>query len=505
MNIPDQITGITERPKEWWTEAPQGQKMGAVGGVVAVAIAIIVGVMSMTGGEGDWNAAILYTDLDYWEAAEITNRLTALGIPYKLTQDATAITVPDDQVRDLRLTLAGDGYPKSGTIGYEIFDEAQLAMTDFLQQVNHRRALQGELEKTLTVIEDVRNARVHLVMPEQSLFSDDQDPTTASVTLTLASGSQLRKRQVESIGFLVSASVEGLHFEDVVIVDSEGNLLSEEVDHLAQAASRQFEQQQKVEQILQTKVQTLLDEVIGKNRSKVRINVSLDFSRRTTETSTVEPGATQVVLSEETNEKNSAEQGTEENAVRNYEVNRLIESTIGSVGTISQLSMALTVDKTKVIHDIETNEFREVDREEKEIEQLEQLAKQSIGFDETRGDEVTIFALRFDKSQEIQAKETAVTEERREFWTGVAINVAKVLGILAALITLRFIIQAIGRGVGVEEEIEVLGEVSDIEEEEFERPETPHDIILSRVQQMVRERPEDAAKLIRTMLVEDAG
>ncbi len=504
MNIPDQIAGISERPKEWWTEAPQGQKMGAAGGAVALVIAIVVGIMSMAGGEEDWSPAILYTDLDYWEAAEITNRLTALGIPYKLTQDATAITVPDDQVRDLR-PLAGDGYPKSGTIGYEIFDEAQLAMTDFLQQVNHRRALQGELEKTLSGIEDVRNARVHLVMPEQSLFSDDQDPTTASVTLTLASGSQLRKRQVESIGFLVSASVEGLHFEDVVIVDSEGNLLSEEVDPLAQAASRQFEQQQKVEQVLQTKVQTLLDEVIGKNRSKVRINVSLDFSRRTTETSTVEPGATQVVLSEETNEKNSAEQGTEENAVRNYEVNRLIESTIGSVGMVSKLSMALTVDKTKVIHDVETNEFREVDRDEEEINRLEALAKQSIGFDETRGDEVTIFALRFDKSQEIQAKETAVTEERREFWTGVAINVAKVLGILAALITLRFIIQAIGRGVGVEEEIEVLGEVSDIEEEEFERPETPHDIILSRVQQMVRERPEDAAKLIRTMLVEDTA
>jgi len=505
MNIPDQLTGIADRPREWWTEAPQGQKMGAAGGAAAVVIALIVALMTMSGDEEDWNPAILYTDLDHWEAAEITNRLTALGIPYKLTQDASAITVPDDQVRDLRLNLAGDGFPKSGTIGYEIFDEAQLAMTDFLQQVNHRRALQGELEKTLSGIEGVRSARVHLVMPEESLFAEEQNPVTASVTLTLASGSDLRQRQVESIGFLVSASVEGLHFADVVIVDSEGNLLSEEVDPLAHAASRQFEQQQKVEQVLQTKVQTLLDEVIGKNRSKVRINVNLDFARRTIETSTVEPGATQVVLSEETNEKQSAEQGTEENAVRNYEVNRLIESTIGSVGTVSKLSMALTVDKTKVIHDVETNEFREVDRDEQEIKQLRELAEQAVGFDETRGDEVTIFALRFDKSQEIQAKETAVTEERREFWTGVAINVAKVLGILAALITLRFIIQAIGRGVGVEEEIEVLGEVSEVEEEEFERPETPHDIILSRVQQMVRERPEDAAKLIRTMLVEEAA
>ena len=109
-----------------------------------------------------------------------------------------------------------------------------------------------------------------------------------------------------------------------------------------------------------------------------------------------------------------------------------------------------------------------------------------------------------DKSQEIQARNKVVAEERKEFWTGIAINIAKVLGILAALITLRFIIQAIGRGVGVEEDIEVLGEVAgDVEEEDFERPETPHDIILGRVQQMVRERPEDASKLIKTMLVEE--
>ena len=505
MNIPDQITGVADRPREWWGEAPQAQKIGAAGGVAVLAIALIVGFLSMTGGEEDWDPAILYADLDYSEAADITTRLAGMGIPYKLTEDASTILVPNDKVRDLRLSLAGEGFPKSGRIGYEIFDEAQLAMTDFLQKVNYVRALQGEIETTLNEIDGVRNARVHLVMPEPSLFADEQNPVTASVTLTLSSGSNLRKRQVESIGFLVAASVEGLHPADVVIVDSEGNLLSEEADPLAKAASRQFEQQQKVESVLEKKVQTLLDEVIGKNRSKVRINVALDFSRRTTETSTVEPGATQVVLSEETSEKQSAEQGSEENAVRNYEVNRLIESTIGSIGAVSKLTMALTVDKTKVIHDVETNSFREIDRPQEEIDQLEQLAQQAVGFDETRGDEVTIFALRFDKSQEIQAKETAVTEERREFWTGVAINVAKVLGILAALITLRFIIQAIGRGVGVEEELEVLGEVSEVEEDDFERPETPHDIILSRVQQMVRERPEDAAKLIRTMLVEESS
>ncbi|MDE0811124.1 MAG: hypothetical protein OSB69_17625, partial [Alphaproteobacteria bacterium] len=119
---------------------------------------------------------------------------------------------------------------------------------------------------------------------------------------------------------------------------------------------------------------------------------------------------------------------------------------------------------------------------------------------------ITVFAMNFDKTQEIQAKEALEAAVRQEFWTDIAINVAKILGIIAALITLRFIIQAIGRGVGVDEELEVLGEISgDIEEEDFERPETPHEAIITRVQQRVRERPEDAAKLIRTMLMKETA
>ena len=504
MNIPDQITGLTDRPQAWWSEAPKPQKMGAIGGIVVLVAGVIFAFMSMGGGEQDWDASILYANLDYGEAAEITTRLAQMDIPHKLTADATAISVPSDRVREMRLMLAAEGFPKSGHIGYEIFDDGQLAMTDFLQRVNLVRALQGELEETLSGLDGVRSARVHLVTPEQSLFTEEQNPVTAAVTLTLVGDSDLKSQQIEAIGHLVSSSVEGLYIENVAIIDSEGNMLSEENDPLAKAASRQFEQQLMVEKKLERKVQTLLDEVIGQNRSKVRINVNLDFSQKTVQSSNVDPGASQVVISEETSESQSAEQGSEENAVRNYEVNRTVQNTIGSVGQISKLTMALTVDATKVVPvEGQPGQFEEAEREAEEIDQLKQLAEQAVGFDETRGDQVTVFALRFDKSQELQAKEEAVSEERKEFWTGIAINVAKVLGILAALITLRFIIQAIGRGVGVEEEIEVLGEVSDIEEAEFERPETPHDIILSRVQQMVRERPEDAAKLIRTMLVEE--
>ena len=236
----------------------------------------------------------------------------------------------------------------------------------------------------------------------------------------------------------------------------------------------------------------------------MRINAVLDFSRTNTQSETVDPGENQVLISEEVNEKSSAEQGTEEQAVRNYEVNRTIRNIIGPVGTIQRISMALTIDETKVVIDDETGKYIEENRPKEEITNLSSLAQEAVGFDLDRGDHITVFAMHFDKTLELKAKQEVEAEQRKEFWTNIAINVAKILGIIAALITLRFIIQAIGRGVGVEEELEVLGEVQpDIEEEDFERPETPHEMILSRVQQVVRERPDDAAKLIRTMLMEE--
>jgi flagellar M-ring protein FliF len=504
MNLPDQITSVTDRPREWWAEAPQQQKIGAMGGAAVLVIAVVFGLMSLGGGDGDWDAQILYADLDYSEAAEISTRLNAVGIPFKLTDDASTIVVPDDKVREMRLMLAAEGFPRSGRMGYEIFDDSQLAMTDFLQDINKVRALQGELEETLSGIDGVNAARVHLVIPEESLFTEEQNPVTAAVNLTLGGRTALTPQQVDAIVNLVAASVEGLHNSQIVIVDQEGTMLTEEHDPLAQAANKQFRMQQKVENVLEKKVQSLMDEVIGSGRSKVRINVVLDFSQRHSDEVIFDPpSGSQIVISEETNERQSAEQGSEENAVRNYEVNRTVRNIIGSVGEISRLNMALTVDQTKVIIGEDGRAFEQT-RSDEEIANLAALARQAVGYDEIRGDDVTVFAMPFDKSQEIQARDEVLTAESKQFWTGIAINVAKVLGIIAALITLRFIIQAIGRGVGVEEDIEVLGEIAgDVDEEEFERPETPHDIILSRVQQMVRERPEDAAKLVRTMLVED--
>ena len=505
MNLPEGLSSLAEGPLSMWSQASQNKRYAILGCAALVFLALFIGLMALGGNGEEWEPAILYANLDYQEAAEIRNQLAAIGIDYKLTEDASTIVVPKDQVRDLRLQLAGEGFPKSGRMGYETFEEAQLAMTDFLQKVNFQRALQEELEETLMDIEGVRNVRIHLVIPEPSLFTEEQNPVTASVTLALVSGAKLKPKKIDAIAHLVGASVEGLDVDNVVIVDSEGNMLTEEKDPLVNLANKQFQMQQQVENTLEKKVQTLMDEVIGKDRSKVRINVELDFSRQDRQEQVVSPGATQVIISEETNEKSSAEQGTEEQAIRNYEVNRTVSNIIGSVGSINRLSMALTIDKTKVLWNEETEVYEEENRPQDEIDNLAKLAQKAVGFSEERGDLMEVFPMLFDKSQDIQAKREAKAEERQQFWTDIVIHAAKILLIIGALVVLRFVIKAIGRGVGMEEELEVLGEVqTDVDEEDaFERPETPHEIILRRVQDMVRERPEDSAKLIRTMLLEE--
>ena len=142
MDLPTQVSGITERSQAWWAEAPSVQKYGALGGGIVGVALIIFMFFTMSGGKDQWEGRILYSNLEFGESADISNRLRTLEVPHRLTADATAILVPEDRYMELRVQLAGEGYPKSGRIGYEIFDEAQLAMTDFLQKVNFQRALQ---------------------------------------------------------------------------------------------------------------------------------------------------------------------------------------------------------------------------------------------------------------------------------------------------------------------------------------------------------------------------
>ncbi|HCV42271.1 MAG TPA: flagellar M-ring protein FliF, partial [Bacteroidetes bacterium] len=199
-----------------------GQKIMLVG-VTLASIAAIVALITVVNRP---SYGMLFSNLRPEDASKIVEKLKERSVPYTLDDGGKTILVPKQQVYDLRLSLAGEGLPQSSVIGYEIFDRTNLGVSDFVQKVNYRRALEGELARTILELEEVEGARVHIVVPEKALFKDDEKAATASVVLKLRSGKPLKRETVQGIAHLVASSVEGLETNNVTIVDSRGSLLS---------------------------------------------------------------------------------------------------------------------------------------------------------------------------------------------------------------------------------------------------------------------------------------
>jgi flagellar M-ring protein FliF len=200
---------------------------------------------------------MLYSGLDSAEGAAIVERLEADKVPYRLTRGGTAIEVPHARLYQLRMEMASRGVVKPAHLGFEIFDRHDIGMTDFVQKTNYRRALEGELARTIESLEDVEGARVHIVVPEPSLFADDERRPSASILLTLARGSSIGREEVAGITRLVAGSVEGLKPDDVTVVSSEGTVLSlaGEAEGPMGLTSRQLAARQAVENYLTHKAQ----------------------------------------------------------------------------------------------------------------------------------------------------------------------------------------------------------------------------------------------------------
>ena len=226
---------------------------------------VIVGIVIVVGLVSDVTYSRLYSNIDEAEAGEIVNYLNDNKIPYRLSDNGGSIEIPSSDVYRTRISLASDGIPRSGNIGYSIFDQNNLGMTDFLQNLNFRRALEGELTRTITQLSEVQAARVHIVMPKERLFREDKKEATASVVLKLRGNADLAKRQVAGIAHLVAASVEGLKPSNIAILDYDGNLLSsgQETDPIAGLSGTQMEVRKNVEQYLEDKAQSMLNGVLG--------------------------------------------------------------------------------------------------------------------------------------------------------------------------------------------------------------------------------------------------
>ncbi len=485
-------------------EMDRTKKMAIGGG--AGALVLVVLFLSFSGGESSNIQYLpLYTDIDMKEAGELAGRLRELNQDFKVGGDGSIVMVPEEDRLMLRNALAAEGFPKTGFIGYEIFDEVPLGMTEFLQEVKFKQALEGELKRTIIQLEQVEDVRLHVVIPKPSLFSDSEKPATASIILNLRQNMRLSRAQIQGIQRLVGSSVEGLDPNMITVVDNLGNMLSEEMDPLARVTAKQLEIQRDVEAYLETRTQGILDQVLGPDQAFVRISAELDFDRREETVRTYDPDQ-KVTRSEQRSEESSAEAGTKEETVSNFEINSSIRQITGSVGGLKRVTAALMINEQKPVIGLAPGEFQTESRTQADIDNVAEIVRGATGFNDSRQDLLTISTFQF-ATQDLKraAAKEQQDEETKELIMTIVFQVAKGIAIVVALLILRAIIGAIGRGVAREEEIAMEAQRELAEDDAGEElPETPHEIILGRIAQLITDRPEDAAKLIRTMLIEEA-
>ncbi|HWA45906.1 MAG TPA: flagellar basal-body MS-ring/collar protein FliF [Hypericibacter adhaerens] len=442
-------------------------KLGALGGVALLLLGFFA-FLAMRLSSPDM--ALLYADLDPADSSHIVEKLDQMGVPYQLGADGTSIRVPADQALKLRMSMAQEGLPGGGSIGYEIFDQQQpLGTTSFEQQVNKLRAMEGELARTIKTIDLVKNARVHLVIPERQLFAKEQPSPSASIILTMAGGAVLDKQQVSAIEHLVAAAVPGLKPNAVSIVDSTGTLLApgngDSDDGLSGSAE---EARLSYENKIRRSIEELLQRTLGYGKIRAEVTADLDFDRVTTNSETYNPDG-QVVRSTQTvEEKNdssdaqasdqvtvannlpnptggsggggttsaSRSQRTEETV--NYEISKETQVHIRETGQVKKLSVAVLVDGTYTAAADGTTAY--APRSAEELDQIGKLVKSAIGYDEKRGDTVEVVNMRFADNAELGSDASAglfMGFSRSDLVRIVEMLVLALLGALAIMFGVR--------------------------------------------------------------------
>ena len=380
---------------------------------------------------------VLFSNLETGDASKITQKLNEKKTPYQLKDGGGAILVPSEMVYPLRLELAGEGLPKGQNVGFEILNDMPFGTTEFVQKLKYKQALQGELARTIMGFESISQARVHIVPPGDSLFAEPERPATASVVLKLHAGRSLDNRQIQGIVNLVARAVEGLKPENVTMVDMSGGLLSRgsEEDQTTAMSRTQFEYQQKLERNLQSRIQTMLEPVVGANKVVARVSAQVDFERINLVEEKFDPD--RVAVRSEQRQKESSASGKSasgspdlqaqilpgqaasgsqtkgferENATINYEINKVSRQITNSVGDVKRLSAAVIIDgpyvQEKGPDGKTTSKF--APRNKKDMKVFEDMVKRAIGYSESRGDQISVSNIPFVLQEE--EKEGAQTD-----------------------------------------------------------------------------------------------
>jgi flagellar M-ring protein FliF len=359
----------------------------------------------------------LFTDLSIEDSSGIIKDLERQGIPYEMRNDGASIMVPKDKVTRLRMKLAESGLPKGGGVGYEIFDKSDaLGTTSFVQNINHLRALEGELARTIKAIDRIQAARVHLVLPERPLFSRETPEPSASIVLRVRG--MLEQQQVRAIRHLVASAVNGLKPQRVSIVDEAGQLLADGSGDATNDGATGDERRASFEKRMRSQIEAIVSSVVGAGRARVQLSADFDYNKTTQTSDRFDPEGRVLRSSQSREESNSTassngqvtvnnelpgnqqngadaarDQSKKSEETNNYEISRTTKTEVTEAGRVNRISVAVLVDGIYAKND--KGELVYQERTKDQLDRIAALVRSAIGFEQKRGDQVEVVNLKF--------------------------------------------------------------------------------------------------------------
>lgn len=406
---------------------------------------------------------VLFSNLRGEDAGPVVTALKSKRVPYRLSGGGSTIEVPVEKVDELRMELAAEGMPRGGGVGFEIFDKPSFGLSDFVQNVNFRRALERELARTIQNLDSVDSARVHLALPPEAVFADEKKEPSASVVVRLKSGRSLSSNQVRAIGHLVASGVEGMDPARVSVIDGNGRMLSgEEGDGTEGLSATQLDAKRVIESGIETTLASILEPVVGPGRVRARATVELNLSRVSKVEETYDPDGAVVRSEQKSKSRQSGSAGggapgtasnlpggtpvaaagaggssESQTSTTNFEINKTVATIKEPVGTLAKQSIAVVVDNavTETTGADGKTERKTAPRSDEEMKKITELARGAVGIDEERGDVLIVQNVPFDGSA-VAADKVAEKGDRLWFWLMLARYAALPIAVLLVIFLL---------------------------------------------------------------------
>ena len=448
----DRARALLNQLRDFFLALPPARRMTFV--------ALTVGVLVGTGGLAWWvqqpQYRVLYSGLGASDAGAVIEYLKAEKIPYRVGDNGGNIEVAAGRLYETRMALAGRGIPQGGGVGFEIFDKQTLGMTDFVQRLNYQRALQGELARSIAELDTVEAARVHLAMPERSLFVAEERRPSASVVLKLKPGRTLAAEQIAGVVHLVAASVEGLKPADVTVVDVNGQVLTRDLQEQDSRSGGQgmLTFQREMEQGYTERIESMLARVLGPGHALARVTVALDLAQVEKTEESFDPdrvavrnekrskesnaqgasttGATSATITNETAPPPSGPTSAREDTALSYEISKVTSRRVEAMGAVRKLSVAVLVDGTWT-GEGDAKTF--VPRPQEEIDRYRELIKRAVGFNEERGDQIEVASAPFQNAAAVEAPEAPGALARVAGYSDVLWRAAGLVVVLIVVMT----------------------------------------------------------------------